>query len=92
MSKSQSWVDKIAKDKNGNLTIWQSPNLPIIVWAVATLASKLITQGRPHQALTLIAFGAIFVWAWLEIFFGVNYFRRALGLTILVLSLYPKLH
>ena len=92
MSKSQSWVDKIAKDKNGKLTIWQSPNLSIIVWAVATLASKFVSSGRPHQTLELIAFGAIFVWAWLEIFFGVNYFRRALGVVILILSIHSRLN
>ena len=91
MNKNKPWTNKIIKDKNGRTVLWQSPNLPIIVWAVATLAAKFITQGRPHQALGLIAFGAVFTWAWLEIFFGVNYFRRALGVIVLILSIHSRL-
>ena len=92
MNKNKSWKDKVAKDKNGRLTLWQSPNLPLVAWAVATLASKLVVHGKPHQTLELIAFGAIFTWAWLELFSGVNYFRRALGVIVFILSIHSRLN
>jgi hypothetical protein len=78
--------------KKEHLTIVQRPNLPIIVWAVATILSKLIVHGKMHELLSLIAFGAIFTWAWLEIFSGVNNYRRALGAAVLILSLYSRLN
>ena len=73
-------------------TLWQTPNLPLITWIVATLAGKLVAHGKLHELLLLIAFGAIFTWAWLEIFSGINNFRRALGVIVLVASIYSKLH
>lgn len=91
MNKNKSWQDKVIKDKNGRITLWQSPNLPLLTWAAATLASKLFAHGRPHQVLEIIAFGAIFTWAWLEVFAGVNYFRRTLGLVVLILSIHSRL-
>lgn len=32
------------------------------------------------MAAQLFAFGALFTWAWQELFDGVNYFRQVLGL------------
>jgi len=92
LNKNKSWQDNVVKDKNGRITLWQSPNLPIIVWAVAVMVSKLVTNGKPHQVLELIAFGAIFTWAWLEVFTGVNYFRRSIGVIVLVLSIHSRLN
>ncbi len=69
---------------------FQKPNLPIIVWIAATLAAK-ITDGTAQKLFDDVAFGALFTWAWLEIFQGTNTFRRALGATILGLTLYARL-
>jgi len=90
-SRRSAWQDKAFKDKNGRTTLWQSPNLALLTWAIAVVASKIITGGKPHQILVLVAFGAIFTWAWLEIFSGVNYFRRAVGLIVLILSIHARL-
>ena len=76
--------DKIFRDSNGNLVIAQPPNLPIIVWGVASLLKLIFTSGFINLGLDLIAFGSLFTWAWLELFQGVNYFRRALGLSVLI--------
>ncbi|MDB5161474.1 MAG: hypothetical protein JWO96_854 [Candidatus Saccharibacteria bacterium] len=90
MSKPQAFIDRFLKDKNGQVAVWQTPNLPLIVWAAATLAAKIAVHGRAHQILDLIAFGALFAWAWLEVFQGASYFRRALGLIVLILSIYSR--
>lgn len=76
--------DKIFRDSNGNIVIAQPPNLPIIVWGVASLLKLIFTTGLINVGLNLVAFGSLFTWAWLELFQGVNYFRRMLGFVVLV--------
>ena len=76
--------DKIFRDSNGNIVIAQPPNPPIIVWGVASLLQLIFTSGFINVGLDLIAFGSLFTWAWLELFQGVNYFRRILGFVVLV--------
>ena len=92
MSKQQdrSFIDKCIKDEKGNTVLFQRPNLPIIVWGVTTIASK-ITNGNIYDFFSLAAFGTLFTWAWLELFQGVNYLRRILGLVVLVATVYGRL-
>lgn len=92
MSKKHDFIDKFFKDKAGKLALWQRPNLPLGAWAVSTIISKIISQTKLHQIFELVAFGAIFTWAWLEIFKGASYFRRVLGITVLVLSIISRLN
>lgn len=76
--------DKIFRDSNGNIVIAQPPNLPIIVWGVASLLGLIFTDDLINIGLDIIAFGSLFTWAWLELFQGVNYFRRTLGFIVLI--------
>ncbi|BDA71347.1 hypothetical protein CAL7716_055130 [Calothrix sp. PCC 7716] len=76
--------DKFFRDSNGNIVIAQPPNLPLIIWGVASLLKLIVTSGQINVGLDVVAFGALFTWAWLELFQGVNYFRRTLGLIVLV--------
>ena len=64
--------------------IAQPPNLPLKVGIGATLLKFIITSGYLHTALEAVAFGSLFTWAWQELFEGVNYFRRSLGLLGLI--------
>ncbi|MFN6483721.1 MULTISPECIES: hypothetical protein [unclassified Nostoc] len=77
-------VDKTFRDSNGNIVLAQKPNLPLIVGVVASLLSLIITSGKINTVLDVVATGSFFTWAWLELFQGVNYFRRALGLAVLI--------
>jgi hypothetical protein len=79
----QSFLEKCYKDKNGKITLAQAPNLPIIVW-VTTLLLHKITTGTAADVMAAISFGAIFTWAWMELFSGANYLRRVLGLVVLI--------
>ncbi len=79
-----SLFDQTFKDNQGHIVIAQPPNLPIIVAITATLLTFVVPTGNFHTGLDAIAFGSWFTWAWLELFEGVNYFRRALGLVVLV--------
>ncbi|MBH8574609.1 hypothetical protein I8752_16580 [Nostocaceae cyanobacterium CENA369] len=77
-------IDKTFRDSNGNIVIAQMPNPPLIVWIVTSLLSLIITNGTINTVLDVVADGSLFTWAWLELFEGVNYFRRALGIAVLI--------
>lgn len=83
-AKQPNLVDRIFRDSQGNIVIAQPPNLPMLVGIGAILLRFAFGSGQIHAALGLVAFGSGFTWAWLELFDGVNYFRRALGAISLV--------
>lgn len=75
--------DKTWRDRRGNVVIWQMPNAYLIAWAVLTVIS-LIFSGRVSDLISWMASAALIIWSLLEIFKGMNYFRRALGLLVLI--------
>ncbi|BBD64325.1 hypothetical protein NIES4072_20120 [Nostoc commune NIES-4072] len=77
-------VDKTFRDNEGNIVVAQAPNLPLIIWIVTSLLTLVFPSGKINTLLDLVAYGSLFTWAWLELFQGVNYFRRALGFVVLV--------
>ena len=79
------------RDSDGNIVLAQTPNLPLIVWIVATLLNLISTTDNIHTGLDALAFGSLFTWAWQELFQGVNYFRRALGLVVLLGAIASRL-
>jgi hypothetical protein len=79
-----SLFDKTFRDSEGNIVIAQPPNLPLLVGITATILKLIVKSGNIHTGLDAIAFGSLFTWAWQELFEGVNYFRRALGLLVLI--------
>lgn len=63
--------------------IWQFPNPPLIL-ALVALPVGWLTSGTVHsvaRALFVIGFA---VFAWLELFQGVNWFRRLIGAGALI--------
>lgn len=83
--------DRIFRDDSGNIVIAQPPNPPLLIWLAATGINLLPTSGNVEAFLDALAFGTLFAWAWLELFQGVNYFRRSLGLITLAVLLASKL-
>jgi hypothetical protein len=78
-----SLFNRTFRDSDGKIVLAQMPNPPLWVWLTATFLQRLLPSGKLQAAAALVAFGALFTWAWLELFDGVNYFRRALGLVVL---------
>lgn len=76
--------DRFFRDREGNIVIAQPPNLPILVGLAAAFLQFMLPPGKIHATAELVAFGAGFTWAWQELFEGVNYFRRSLGLIGLI--------
>jgi hypothetical protein len=83
--------DKVFRDSKGKIILAQMPNPPLICWIVASLLKIVFTTGKINLGLDIIAFGSLFTWAWEELFQGVNYFRRVLGLLVLVGLIASKL-
>ena len=84
-------LNRTFRDSDGNIVIAQMPNLPLIVWIAATLLNLIPTTGNIHTGLDALAFGSLFTWAWQELFQGVNYFRRSLGLVVLLGAIASRL-
>lgn len=82
-AKEPTLFDRAFRDSEGKIVLAQPPNPPLVVWLVATLLQLIFSSGKVQIGLDLVAFGALFTWAWQELFAGVNYFRRALGLIVL---------
>lgn len=83
---------KIFKDKKGDWAIWQTPNLPLTLWFISTIAAKVFGDGDVHSFFSTVAFGAIFTWAYLEIRSGISTFRRALGVVVIIVSIYGQIN
>jgi hypothetical protein len=76
--------DRTFRDSEGRIVIAQMPNLPVLVGLGAAFLQLVLPGGKIQTLAELVAFGALFTWAWQETFSGVNYFRRGLGLISLV--------
>jgi len=78
------------KDKQGRIILFQAPNSPLIGWFIFTIFNLLWSsdQQKIHDLFGILSFGFIFTWAWLEITDGVNYFRRVLGLLVLIIAIW----
>ena len=83
-TKGITLFDRTFRDSEGNIVIAQMPNLPLIVGLGVIVLQLILPGGKLQTGADLIAFGALFTWAWQEVFGGVNYFRRALGMIVLV--------
>ena len=75
--------DRIWKDRRGKVVVYQHPNALIIGWAVLSFISLFVPSGVVENSFWWLSSAALVAWALLEIFQGVNYFRRAFGLLVL---------
>ncbi|MCE5291211.1 MAG: hypothetical protein LLG14_18515 [Nocardiaceae bacterium] len=76
-------LDKIFRDQSGRIVLWQWPSIPLICWGLLKVAA-LVSGGHLQSAFSSASTAFLFVWAYLELAQGVNYFRRALGAIVLL--------
>ncbi len=88
---TRTLLDTFFKDKKGRIVLWQNPNVPLWAWIVSMLLTHVLPYGQLNFAASLISFGALFTWSYLEITKGVNGFRRSVGLLVLVWSIMSRL-
>jgi hypothetical protein len=64
--------------------IVQFPNLPLIVALFAGTAARFL-DGSAHSYAASVSYLAMTIWAYEELVYGVNWFRRLLGLAYVIL-------
>jgi len=84
-------LTKFFKDGTGKIVIWQTPNAPLIGWAVSSALAHILPSDGWQLLAGYVSFGFIFTWAWLELTQGSSYFRRVLGAVVLAMSIYSRL-
>ena len=84
-SRNRSFSDRFWNDKQGRFTVWQKPNWLLITWFVAFVLSVILPEDTVGNFISLLGGIAIFVWACLELIWGVNIFRKTVGLCVLLL-------
>ena len=62
----------------------QFPNLPLIVALLAGEAGQLL-DGSAHSYAASVSCLAMTIWAFEKLVYGVNWFRRLLGLAFVIL-------
>jgi len=86
MQHEQDLWDRIWHNKEGDVVIWQRPNIPMIAWVVLTLVS-IFTNGTISNVIWYLAAASLAIWALMEIVWGANYFRRFLGAVVVLFIL-----
>lgn len=72
-------------DKQGRTVLYQAPNLPLILAFTFWLINRIATDITILSIVSSILFNVLLAyWAYLELRFGVNNWRRALGCGVLV--------
>ena len=84
--KRVTFYDKCFKDKQGKIALTEQANAPIIVAVISAIPALLVSGNIFGTIAALVSFGAFFTWSWLEIFDGVNYFRRVLGVVVMIVT------
>ncbi|MCA9349513.1 hypothetical protein KC853_00520 [Candidatus Saccharibacteria bacterium] len=77
-------VDKCFRDSQGRIVVAQPANLPLKIWFYFGLASLILSRFSISYYLGLIRDISLIYWAYLEIRYGVNLWRRFLGLIVLI--------
>lgn len=79
-----STIASFFKDRNGNVVIWQWPNVPLMSWLIFKILSMVIKTSNIKGACENLSMAFLFTWAYLEITSGKSYFRRTLGAVIMI--------
>ncbi len=83
-TQKEDLVERLFLTKNGEFVVGQAPNRPIIVWFSAFAVEHFAKRGPLKDAAGVIAFSSLLNWSLLELFTGVNLFRKILGFSVLV--------
>ena len=88
MNKPATFFGQLFKDKDGAPVVLEVPNVPLMGWILFSLMGPLLADGQLKTIVHFLGVASIIIWALLELNSGRSYFRRALGLVVLILSIY----
>ncbi len=79
MSKIRHLIDRLFRNSEGSIVLWQMPNIWLWLWILATLANYIVSEGLLTLLLQALSMASIIIWSFLEIYSGVTPFRRIIG-------------
>lgn len=88
----RSLWDKIWRDEEGEVVIWQWPNIWLISWAAINIVSIIVTSRGISKITWWIGFVLLSIWAIREITKGVNYLWRFIGVVVLLVNIALAFH
>lgn len=88
---NRSFSQKFWEDKHGNFVVWQKPNVFLITWAVTLFIGWFVPYGGFQKLLSWVSLLALIIWAIMEATKGVNYFRRSLGILVILLLIFVRI-
>ena len=83
--------DAFFRDSSGKIVIAQAPNWPILIAGVFWVAAQFFDGNAYHWVAIYVYRSFLIYWSLLELFKGVNYYRRLLGLVVLSVVIYSFL-
>ena len=84
--RDNAFLRKLFITADDHVVIGQSPNAPLY-GAFVLYMLALITQGQMHTSVTLGYRICLIIWSIAELGWGVNLFRRILGMIVLILEI-----
>ena len=82
-------ISKYFKDDKGHIIIGQRPNIPVY-FAIFAYIVRFIPLKYLYELSELGFSVAMIYWSYLEIRYGINTFRRVLGIVVLSYILYRQ--
>src|SRR5665647_872010 len=90
-NRPQTFHDKFWEDEHGKFVVWQKPNKFLITWLVCTVLSWFLPLNWFQLTIGLVGLIALIVWAGLEVWKGVNNFRKLLGVLVLLVLVVSRI-
>jgi hypothetical protein len=84
MKKQKTFFRYVFETKDGTIIIGQWPNPPLIVWGVFAFFSFIFQESQFAPVFSTLSTWGLVVWAYLELVYGVNRFRKAIGALMLL--------
>lgn len=85
-------ITRFFRNARGDIVVWQLPNVPLLGWFIFALAAHIASGHHLHAAFSFVSSAFLCVWAYLELVQGASYFRRFLGLSVLLAILVSHLN
>lgn len=86
MNERNSFWDRVWKNKAGQQTVIQMPNMTLWIWIVLMALRYIGPGGEFAQVITGAGYLVLFAWAWMELTLGQSYFRQGLGFIVALMT------
>lgn len=86
----RTFSEKFWENDHGQVVVWQKPNKLLYTWAICTFINLYVPLGWAVTLLGIVGLIALIAWAVMEIYSGVNYFRRLVGALVILILIFSR--